>query len=49
MRLEVSPESVVRLATKMVETRLSLDLLRKNEASAPVTRGGNDFLRNMTC
>ena len=47
MLLEVSPESVVRLATKMVETRLSLDLLRKNDSSAPVTRGGNDFLRNL--
>ena len=47
MLLEVSPESVVRLATKMVEVRLSLDLLRENDSSAPVTRGGNDFLRNL--
>lgn len=47
MLLEVNPESVVRLATKMVETRLSLDLLRGNDASAPVTRGGNDFLRRL--
>ena len=45
--LEVNPESAVRLATKMVETRLSLDLLRPNDASSRVTHGGSDFLRRL--
>jgi hypothetical protein len=47
MTAAATPESMVRLATKMVETRLLLDLVRKNDSSAPATRGGNDFLRNL--
>lgn len=47
MLLDINPESVVRLATKMVETRLTLDLLRRNDASSHVTRGGSDFLRRL--
>ena len=45
--LEANPESVVRLVTKMVETRLSLELLRRNGPETPVTSGGIDFLRQL--
>jgi hypothetical protein len=45
--LEINPESVVRIVVKMVETRLSLDLVMRRNGTTPGSRGGNDFLRSL--
>jgi hypothetical protein len=45
--LEINPESVVRIVVKMVETRLSLDLVMRRNGTVPGSRGGNDFLRSL--